>query len=72
MSKQHDGNTANKILDAPCGDLYTNSLNCLANNHFKKEKCKDAFEAYKACKKQEVATRLERRKAERAKRSLFG
>ncbi|KAK9833936.1 hypothetical protein WJX74_010249 [Apatococcus lobatus] len=72
MSKQHDGRQANKILEAPCGDLYTKSLDCLANNHFKKEKCQDAFEAYKACKRQEVQTRLERRKAEQSKRGLFG
>ena len=26
----------------------------LSNNHFKKEKCQAAFEAYKACKKEEV------------------
>lgn len=26
----------------------------LETNHFNKEKCQDAFDSYKACKKQEV------------------
>ncbi|KAL4422364.1 hypothetical protein ABPG75_008561 [Micractinium tetrahymenae] len=60
MSLQHDRG-ANKLIDTPCGEAYTNSLKCLDKNNYDKKKCQAEFEAYKKCKKDAlVAERAER------------
>ncbi|KAL3141115.1 hypothetical protein ABBQ38_003468 [Trebouxia sp. C0009 RCD-2024] len=71
MGKQTEGH-AQKALDSPCANLYQASLKCLELNKYNADKCQDAFIAYKDCKKQEVATRLERRQeAQRSKKGWF-
>lgn len=59
---------AGKLSLAPCNAEYTASLKCLDRNRYDKEACAAYFDAYKECRKQEVASRLERRIAEQNKR----
>ena len=44
--------------------ILTKCFAGLDKNQYDKDKCQDEFEAYKECKKVEVATRAQRREAE--------
>ncbi|KAI7835547.1 hypothetical protein COHA_010552 [Chlorella ohadii] len=52
MSQQVHG-TTQKLADSQCAQAYQNSLRCLDKNQNDKSKCKEQFEAYKQCKREE-------------------
>ncbi|EFN52960.1 hypothetical protein CHLNCDRAFT_137348 [Chlorella variabilis] len=52
---QQVGGTTRKISDSSCSEAYANSLKCLDKNKYDKAKCKDAFDAYKKCKKDQAS-----------------
>lgn len=64
MSLQTDG-TTRKISEGPCNDAYTASLKCLDQNKYNKAACKEAFDTYKKCKKDQFEADRQARLANR-------
>eukprot|EP00891_Asterochloris_glomerata_P005045 jgi/Astpho2/5045/Aster-x0232 len=74
MGKQDPstGSTSQKVLDAPCSELYQASLKCLDKNNYTREACVEHYKAYKNCKQQEIETRKERRlEAQKGRKGWF-
>ncbi|KAI3424773.1 hypothetical protein D9Q98_008161 [Chlorella vulgaris] len=69
MSHQEEG-TTRRISDSSCSNAYAFSLKCLDENAYDKSKCKDAFEAYKKCKKEQFEADRQQRIASR--KGFFG
>lgn len=67
---QQVGGTTRKISDSSCSEAYANSLKCLDKNKYDKAKCKDAFDAYKKCKKDQFEADRQERIASR--KGFFG
>ncbi|PRW45700.1 alpha-glucosidase isoform A [Chlorella sorokiniana] len=64
MSQQVKG-TTQKLADSQCAQAYQNSLRCLDKNQYDKSKCKEEFEAYKQCKREEAEAKRRQPQEER-------